>query len=225
MTLSSFNALAGDTANLTIKGRFLPTTCDININGKENEVIDVGNIYYGELIKRHTGKVFPSNTFGESQKLTPFTLNVTCDSKASVGVGIMDNYKSFAPWAIGVAKLADNTKLSDAFAFKATSGSDLSRKIGGYYFKYSDSKADNIDSGLYGAQLSFFQSAKKAFVGNSKNTILWKKNEDDDEPIKAETFSTRITPVAYFYYDPKQKSKYTEDITFEGKTTFIVAYY
>lgn len=228
LTLSAFNALAGDTADLLIKGRFMPTSCDINLS---QGTIDVGDIKYGELTKKRSGvgkKNFIKDV-GVYDNASLITVTVSCDSLASAGFKITDDLRTYAPWNL-LGTNIDDVDLSSTFALVTTSGLSKATTVGGYYFEYDKTTATDENGNpipdASSAQIKKTALAwlKKLLVGDSEDSMYWTHSDSAmTDAIKAKTFTQKIKPVLYFYYDSTQQTA-TDIIEFEGKSTFTLYY-
>ncbi|MGX8943204.1 hypothetical protein ACWWJF_27455 [Symbiopectobacterium sp. Eva_TO] len=232
LTLSSFNALAGDNANLTIKGKYLPTTCHVSF---DNPVIDLGNVFTEAHETKISGSTFLGRKLNKDVAVYPnekkATLTITCNSLASAGFKVTDNYKSFAPWNLIGTDIAGQD-LSNSFGFKPLSGLNSGAKIGGYFFEFKnatsadDSRTYTSGITLSDAKTSTLDWIKRRLIGSSDLSKYWTYTSKSGTPgltDKAKTFTVDVIPKPYFYYDETQRD-FTDEITFEGSSTFTIFY-
>ncbi|MGP1939005.1 MAG: hypothetical protein ACTS8U_00500 [Arsenophonus sp. ET-DL9-MAG3] len=237
LMFTSSNVLAGDSANFTISGKFLPTACNIVLS-KNN--IDVGSIKYGELETQNTTTKLMekrwAENFGLYSNIEKTTLTVECDNLASVGFTVTDNNSSYAPLNFientGISNIGiEGADLSHAFGLKSISGLANSSKLGGYFFEFTKALVvgaqgkdinKDFNTGLKDSKISNAGWIKKKVPGDLTLSKFW-TYIDSDDPVKAKTFKVDFKPNLFFYYDSTQRDL-IDEITFEGSATFTIFY-
>ncbi|MGP1871413.1 MAG: hypothetical protein ACTTME_02335 [Arsenophonus sp.] len=230
--ISFSNVFASDTANFTISGRFLPTTCNIMLS-KNN--IDVGNIKYGELQIRNTNNKLMerelSQNVGFYDNIEKTTLIVECDNLTSVGFTVTDNNSSYAPLNFIKNTDREGSNLSHAFGLKSISGLTAGSKLGGYFFEFTKPLVmgaegkdvnKNFNTGFRDSKISNAGWIKNKISGDLTLSKLWTYTDTID-PVKAKTFKVDLKPNLFFYYD-STKRDLTDEITFQGSATFTIFY-
>ncbi|EGL73594.1 DUF1120 domain-containing protein [Cronobacter sakazakii] len=205
MMAFGMNAYASDSVDLKVTGTLTLTAC--NPTFENGGVIDLGHIPIGNMTTTDNDKAYEAISVQHKK----MDLTITCTADTAVGFTITDNNEGTIP-----ASLV--TDYSGAYGF----GKTADDKAIGLYQLYEN--AETIDGAA--ANLIYSgndgQNWSKARALNHINTLYSFANQDELTPKSGKTFNLKMDTT--YYFEKSVADSVTDELDFQGSTTFSLVY-
>ncbi|EOL8958291.1 DUF1120 domain-containing protein [Cronobacter dublinensis] len=205
MMAFGMNAYASDSVDLKVTGTLTLTAC--NPTFENGGVIDLGHIPIGNMTTADNDKVYEVVSVQHKK----MDLTITCTADTAVGFTITDNKEGTIP-----ASLVSD--FNGAYGF----GNTADNKAIGLYQLY-----ENVAT-IDGAAASLIYSINggerwsSAFALNHINVIYSFANKDEVVPKSGKEFTLKLDTA--YYFEKTVVESVTDQLDFQGSTTFSLVY-